>query len=83
MQALASIQPGYMREPTARCVIPRQAARTMAGEGTQLHTAANIPAQRMPITATAITRTGGVATDMAFTSRTENSGAPSGSLIGL
>ena len=56
-----------------------QAVRIMAGASIQHRTVANIPAQRMPIIGTAITRTGGLPTDTAFTSHPEKmgSGCPS------
>jgi hypothetical protein len=72
MRALPGIEQIHMREPTAPRVIPRQVARTMVVASTRLRTVVSIPVRRIPITGTAITATGGVATAMAFTSRPEH-----------
>jgi hypothetical protein len=72
MQALLlSIEQEHTRNPSARRIIRRQAVHTMAGESTRLHMVANIPARPIPITETAIIRTGGLLTVTAFTSRPE------------
>jgi len=78
MQALPGIGQEHTRKPTARRVIHRQAARTMAGESTQLRTVASIPARRIPITGTATTTTGEPATATEFTNRTEFTRTASG-----
>ena len=69
MQALPSIEQEHTRDHSARRIILRQAVHTMAGESTRLRMVANIPARPIPITETAITRTGGLPTVTAFTSR--------------
>jgi len=74
MQALPSTEQEHMRKPSARRVIPRLADRIMAGACTQHRTVASIPAQRIPITGTAITTTGELATATAFTSCGESIG---------
>jgi hypothetical protein len=50
-----------------RRIILRQDVHTTAEESTRLRMVANIPAQSIPITEMAITRTGGLPTATAFT----------------
>jgi len=75
MQALPGIGQEHTREPTERRVILRQAVRTTAGESTQLRTMAGIRARQIPITETAITRTGGLPAVTEFTNHSEKNGA--------
>jgi hypothetical protein len=86
MQALPSIEQEHTRNPSARRIIRRQAVHTMAAESTRLRMVANIPARPIPITETAIIRTGGLPTATAFTSLPEKiarAAVPSGEVAAV